>query len=506
MPNNKTRYLHKLWGEGVLLYKDSEGLTIDFIKHGIKKMSESSIKHGILKEILEDTPQSKAPAENNASLRQFDKADIILGKRNILESFESKDVVIFNESYTVVGELLSAKKISALYDLTVLGDINANEILVNGDLTVIGNITSEKLTCANYLICQGEVESKSIDVGNIIADSIRCESFNCEGNAVIKNTIDIDDNCKVDNVIFAGEGIVGAGSFSALNAIANEYFEFDGKVEGNVLELLSDKKINEATKTEILDISSMPLPDIVEQLDKRLTETYKECEDLDETEIINLLKVVDSISPISIESRFKIFNTLTKISYQDEINEFGDYLITVYAKNFLPEEIYTYETIDHIDGIMLPEANKVLHELEFKPYSVERIALCIQIIKQCSNNIGISVEEALDKIFTSIGLKYSTIKNIISRYQSNVETVKQANLSTKAKVEFLDSSVASVAKKFGITDFELMKLSTRKVKTCKEFLSLTEHDFKDMFSKNIYFGNHLWKKQQAMKEEADKLL
>ena len=98
LPNNKTRYLHKLWGEGVLLYRDSEGLTIDFIKHGVKKMSESSIKHGILKEISEDTLENKVAAEINGSLRQFDKSDIILGKKNILESFESKDVVIFNES------------------------------------------------------------------------------------------------------------------------------------------------------------------------------------------------------------------------------------------------------------------------------------------------------------------------------------------------------------------------------------------------------------------------
>lgn len=507
LTQTRKKYKHKLWGEGELIVSTDTDLMISFPKHGMKIISVSAIKHGILKEIAEEDEPAKSVEEHNTSLRQYDKSDTIIGKKNILESFESKDVVIFNESYTVVGETLAAKKISALYDLTVIGDLEADEILVNGNLTVIGNINSNKLNCANYLICQGSIESKEIDVGNIIADSIRCGSFNCEGNAIVKNTIDIDDNCKVERVLFAGEGIVGAGSFSALNAIANEYFEFDGDIEGNIIELISDTQISELSKENNIDLNSLSFAEVVDQFEKRLNQEYEKCDELDEVELAQFLKEIDNIPLATVDSRFRIFNTLTKISYQDTIDEFGDYLITVYAKKYLPKEIYTYETIEHVDGIMLPEADKALEDMEFKPYSVEKIALCIQIVKQCADDIGISSDVALDKIFSSIGLRYNTIKNIISKHRAGSNESKEGKTSTSIGVKeaFLDSTVSSVAKKFNITDFELMKLSSNQVKTCREFLDLTENDFKEMFKKNLYFGNHLWKKQNNMRDELEKL-
>lgn len=345
--------------------------------------------------------------------RQYDKSDTIIGGKNIIEAFETNDIVIFNESYTIIGEKTSAMKISATYDLTIIGNIAVDEIIVNGNLTVTGDISAKKLTCANSLICQGNIHVDYLYVGSVIANSIKCIEFVCDENALIKTTIDIDEASKTEKTMVACEGIIGAGSFVALNAVANEYFEFSGNIQGKIIELESSTMSGEVS-TEI-GLSKISIEDTLQQVENRIKEEYKIRCTQDEDAISELLKILSTNSLHNLSDFSKVFEILTKISYQNEIDDFGDYLIVIYAKNILPSEIYRYETIEHIDSLMLPKAEKNLEDLRFNPKSAEHISMCINIAMMYADSIPVANDIVLDKIYSSIGLRYTTVKSILAK-------------------------------------------------------------------------------------------
>ena len=359
----------------------------------------------------------------DAAVQQYDSSDNIIGSKNVLGAFITGDVVIFNESYIVVGNETSAKKISATYDLTVIGNITIDEIVVNGKLTVLGNISAKRITCENTFICQGHIEADDIYVGaDIIADSIKCGKFSCEGNALIKTTIDIDQSMKTEKMLVACEGIMGEGSFSAPNAIAKEYFEFNGNVQGNIIELESDTFISE-TGASSVDLSEFPIDEAMRKIKLRLQDEFQRCGELDEDEVIELTRLLADNSFAVLSSLDWLFEVLTNISYQSEISDFGDYLFVKYAKSVLPKQIYSYETIEHIDSIMLPRAEEKINELSFIPRSIENIAMSIKIALQCANCIPMPIDDVLDKIFSSFGLRYTTVKTIVNKVSEKERSI-----------------------------------------------------------------------------------
>lgn len=537
---DKTIFRHKMWGEGILRSVDGDILTLEFAQVGVKQLTVASLQSGILTIVNAETSARKgadtAVMHNDGTLRQYDTSNTVLGGKNILEAFETNDVVLFNESYTIVGEDTSAKKISASYDLTVLGNLSVDEITVNGDLTVIGDISAKVLTCANSLVCQGHIDADKIYVGGIIAKSVKCVDFVCEGNALIETTIDIDESSRTEKTMVACEGIMGAGTFAALNAIANEYFEFAGDIQGKVIELESDSTLSEVTTPSQVgtNLSELNITDVIQQVEKRLKAEYKHCSTLDEDAIIELTKLLKDNSLHTLADFSTIFDILTNISYQDEICDFGDYLIVVFAKKILPEEIYRYETIEHIDSLMLPKAEKVLDELDFRLQSVERIAQCIRIATECADVIPMSIDNVLDKIFSSIGLRYSTVKSILAKTvpptpvkeKPAIEPVAQpvveeTKVETPAdmfdieapkpkkfkmsKSKFLTMSIQAEAKFFGITADEQMRLASARIKTCADFLRMTEQDLREIFKKKLFLANHLYQAQQKMKAAVEEM-
>ena len=77
---------------------------------------------------------------------QYDTSDLIVGGVNIAEAIQSDKKLVFNESYTVTGIRTSAPSLYACYDLTVIGDLDVEEIEIRGNLYVLGNIKAKKLS------------------------------------------------------------------------------------------------------------------------------------------------------------------------------------------------------------------------------------------------------------------------------------------------------------------------------------------------------------------------
>lgn len=529
---NKTKFAHinmPSWGVGVYRKSDGDYITVEFENAGIKKLSKATINSmlmpvgGTIETTPTPAPKKQSATKNtyapvndhNGSLIQYDgEASCIAGK-NVIEAFEGNDSIIFNETYMIVGEHTNALKIHAMYDLTIIGDVTAQECVVNGSLTIIGDAHIANLTCYNTFICKGNLHADKIYVGrNIIVGSIDCDDIICDGNVVLQTTANINQNAKIGKTMVACEGIMGAGTFSAINAIANEYFEFDGEYEGKILELETDATISNTVPVKAAPCET--IEDIINLANKKLEEEYDKCPDLDEEEIIKHLKKLGAIQ--SRELKFlpivePLFTKLTEISYQDRIETIDEYLTVLMAQKLLPTEVYKYESVDHVGKLFLPKAQSEIDELGFEPCAIEQFSRVLSMAVKFEEVLSADWEILMDKVFESIGLKYSTVSSMINRNkpkqsvqsitaesvdepvedseESEPEPAPVPAVPRMKKVDFLAKKLSHTGKKFGLTDVELERMATIKIRTFGDLVQASDMALTKAFGKKAFLANHL---------------
>lgn len=529
---NKTKFTHinmPSWGVGVYRKSDGDYITVEFENAGIKKLSKATINSmlmpvgGTIETTPTPAPKKQSATKNtyapvndhNGSLIQYDgEASCIAGK-NVIEAFEGNDSIIFNETYMIVGEHTNALKIHAMYDLTIIGDVTAQECVVNGSLTIIGDAHIANLTCYNTFICKGNLHADKIYVGrNIIVGSIDCDDIICDGNVVLQTTANINQNAKIGKTMVACEGIMGAGTFSAINAIANEYFEFDGEYEGKILELETDATISNTVPVKVAPCET--IEDIINLANKKLEEEYDKCPDLDEEEIIKHLKKLGAIQ--SRELKFlpivePLFTKLTEISYQDRIETIDEYLTVLMAQKMLPTEVYKYESVDHVGKLFLPKAQSEIDELGFEPCTIEQFSRVLSMAVKFEEVLSADWEILMDKVFESIGLKYSTVSSMINRNkpkqsvqsitaesvdepvedseESEPEPAPVPAVPRMKKVDFLAKKLSHTGKKFGLTDVELERMATIKIRTFGDLVQASDMALTKAFGKKAFLANHL---------------
>ncbi|MCD7751833.1 MAG: polymer-forming cytoskeletal protein [Lachnospiraceae bacterium] len=357
------------------------------------------------------------PADvQKSALLQFDGESKRLAGKNVLEAFEGNDSVIFNETYIIIGEHTKAFKVHAMYDLTIMGDLTAQECVVNGSLTVLGNVRIGRLTCQNKLICKGELVSEKIYVGgDMIADSVVCDELLCDGNVVVQTTANINQSGKIEKTMVAGEGIMGAGRFEAQNAIANEYFEFDGDYAGNILELDMNTVISDTVPPKT---APERIEEIIALANRALSKEYRECAFLGEEQLLERLQFLGNLESTELKTlpiAGALFSRLAEMSYQNRIETVEDYLTVLVAKKRLPHEVFAYESIEHIGEQYLPKARDEMAELMFEPTSVDQFARALSMAIQFEEDLGEDWEDLMNKIFESVGLKYATACSMLRR-------------------------------------------------------------------------------------------
>ena len=256
-------------------------------------------------------------------------------------------------------------------------------------------------------------------------------------------------------------------------------------------------------------------------------------EELDEDALLELTQKLSSGSLGELEDMGKLFEQLTQISYKDEIDDLGDYLVIEYAKKNLPSQLYRYETVEHVDSILLPKAAAMLEELEFVPSSVEKIAQSLHIIMQLQGNLPLSTEALCDKVFSSVGLRFATVKSIMSRVgtpkaeaPAEKEEVFDVIVEPEAIVpapvevtqeedgyrpnpavalctsqdEFLAKPLSVIGKSFTMTNDEVIRLGSVRIRTVGDFLAVDTAFIKDLYKKKPFLAHHLisvWKKIKA---------
>ena len=496
---NETKFIHKSmpsWGVGIFRESDGTYITIDFENAGIKKFGMNSIGTTLMvveekaeKVVAEPEPISQTTyvpvnAQNGALIQYDGESGSIAGK-NIIEAFEGNDSVIFNESYIIIGEHTEALKIHAMYDLTIMGDVTAQECVVNGSLTVIGNARIKNITCQNGFICKGDLYSEKVYVGgDLIADSVVCDELICDGNAAIQTTANINQAAQIAKTIVACEGIMGAGKFKAQNAIANEYFEFDGDYEGKILELETDETICDTVPQN--SDSYDTVEDVIALANKKLTEEYGKC---------------SSLEPL--------FSKLADLSYKSRIETIEEYLTVLVAKELLPDEVFSYESIEHIGRLYLSKAHDEISNLIFEPTTIEQFSRVLSMAVKFEEELSDDWEIMMDMIFESVGLKYSTVSSMIRRNKPKetetsvpAESLPASSDGTKddapktdatrmKKSDFLAKKLSHGGKKFGLTDVELERMATIKIRTFDDLVNASDETLTKVFGKKAFLADHL---------------
>ncbi len=357
-------------------------------------------------------------------LIQYNSGEHSYAGQNITEAIHTDGDIVFNESYIVVGDSLRARKVHATYDLTVHGNIVADEVIVNGTLLVTGDIDVSKLHCHGKFICTGEVKVvELIADGFTTVDSLSGDQVYTSNDMFIHTTIDTNKALQSSGVVVAAEGIMGAGAFSAKAAIANEYFDFSGEPTGKVFEISTMDFIGSgisvaapvvpdpAPATEELDLG-----DIILLFKDAFEADTAAWSDLDEDELVNtLFKIAGELPDLS--SIRRIVDRIVEISYLTKITNLEDYLYIVWAKEVFPEALMKYDTLEGVFGQLYEDAHRNASTLNFAATTIKGVSDGLYVLSNYHRKLSISFEECADKIFSSIGLRYTTVKHALEVHQ-----------------------------------------------------------------------------------------
>lgn len=351
-------------------------------------------------------------------LIQFNSGEHVLGNKNVAEAVITEGDIVFNESYVVIGKSLEARNIHATYDLDVMTNIVAETISVNGNLFVKGDIEVDKIICRGTFYCTGEVRVNKCNLGShaMIGSLIGKEVY-ASGDLFIQTTIDTDSSLEADGLVVAGEGIMGDGSFRAKAAIANEYFEFSGKNKSKVFEI-SEMEFTEATTPEgngSVNLETLNIESTIDIFNKVFNKSIDEWSEFEEEEfIVEIRKVAESMYDLQMIDR--VVDTVIALSYEHQIVNFKDYLFVLCAKNTFPEGMDKYEMLQPVIEDMLNDATYRIDKMEYKAANIQEFAVSLLVLNKYRDQLQISVEEAADKIFSSIGIRYSTVEHIWREY------------------------------------------------------------------------------------------
>lgn len=329
---------------------------------------------------------------------QFDSSIIQAGNTNVAEAIETEDTILFNETYVVVGEKLAANSIHATYDLTIIGDLEANTIEVNGELVVNGNIKASKLR-SRRLMCTGKVT-----VDDLICDedayskSVSANIVQTQGSLFVLDSLVVDEKCEVERNVVTGEGLSGSGILSADSVISGEYFDFDGEINANIFEIETMFKREITDKKVIVEEENF-----FDKFDGILTTFFDKIVVKGEEEILDELAEIAEIQRVSFSEMYYLFSELVRISKLEGIMNLKDYLIVKYAYSMFPIKLVEYKAIDRAFS-MINENDP--NELDYTANNIAEFAFSLKILVSiCSDEY----ESYADRIFQFIGLRYNFV-------------------------------------------------------------------------------------------------
>lgn len=334
---------------------------------------------------------------------QYNSSELIVGEQNICEAVNTDKEIFFNESYVVSGKL-TAKKIYATYNLSILGSVEAEEIIVNGTLLVNGDIKTNLLQCQKNIMCSGKLQAEELICdSDVMVLSVVANRVTIGGNLLVMRTIDVNRECKIGLNLFAQEGISGSANFIVQSAIAGDYFDVDGHVEGNIYEIAT-MFTKMTTEKEENNKTGGRNNLFCKKLNELLTSLENEVFTKNE-EILEQISECSKIQRISFDEMKYLLEEIIRISYCDKIDNLRDYLLVQYADKVFPEQLKKYKTIEVVFSVMIQGVD--VSELQYFAENLLEFMMSLRAICICYEN---EVNFIADRVFSFVGIKYSVVK------------------------------------------------------------------------------------------------
>lgn len=159
-----------------------------------------------------------------------DKSEGIMtsGKALIYYKTIKTDELIFKATYYVIGDIVCSGKISALFDLIVIGNVFANDVNIKGKFVCTGKCKIE-----NTIIVQNDIWADSLEADHVIchenclAQEIDAKDVNVEGNITVGKAFGIEGIAQCNQRIICGETIYGAGKVITDMVITGDPIDLD---------------------------------------------------------------------------------------------------------------------------------------------------------------------------------------------------------------------------------------------------------------------------------------
>ena len=314
-----------------------------------------------------------------------------LGGLNIVTDIQDDDS-IFEVSLTVATDIQGT--ITANYDLTVQGDIDANSLTVMGNLICFGDCKVDNLsvhgTCKIFgrlNVCNGIVSD------DLTAADIDVKTLNVNGS-IICNSLNFENTLSCTGKIIALDGIMGNGKMDCSMAICGEYASIDENTGVIVASELEDS-LNQIREAKPVEEPTIELKDIADL-------EWNECE--------QYLENLSKQHPEYAED-YKSYVNLLHWSEASKICDLKQFVMLMKDLFCVGKLTRTSDLYDVIRTDLFEKSEKYVFELEMPSLNQEEFAYLLNILVTYKEHISLNIYDFLSEIiFNKIGLKYSTVR------------------------------------------------------------------------------------------------
>lgn len=156
--------------------------------------------------------------------------------RFILPLFSECENATFKASYIVASDVICKGKIIALFDLIILGNIEATELDIKGKFVCLGNCEVSGSIVVQNEIWANNVRAESIETRDkIIAQDIDGDKIIADVGIIVGKTLAVEKFAKSEKNILCGETAFGAGKVAAITIITGEPLDLDGGEESVII-------------------------------------------------------------------------------------------------------------------------------------------------------------------------------------------------------------------------------------------------------------------------------
>ena len=155
--------------------------------------------------------------------------------RLLLPIFKECSEATFKASYVVASDIKCTGKITALFNLTVLGNLEAKELDVKGRFICTGKCSIDGALIVQNDIWAEDIQAEVIESHDrIFAQTIDASTVHAGGDIIVGRILAIEKLAQSGNNIICGETAYGAGRVAANTVITGEPIDLDDGMDAVV--------------------------------------------------------------------------------------------------------------------------------------------------------------------------------------------------------------------------------------------------------------------------------